>query len=121
MASTYEGDRDMNTLLNSLDVILKTANIAIIAYGLYKFLGKPHSTLEQRVAKIEAKIEDLERQQEKDEIRINDNEDATEAIQKSLLALIEFEIQFCISHNEGISDELRRAKDDLHGYLAHKR
>ncbi len=111
----------MQQISEVMKMILQFANIVIIAYGLYKFLGKPHSTLEQRVAKIEARIEDLERQQEKNMNRITDNEDATEAIQKSLLALIEFEIQFSISHNEGISDELRRAKDDLHGYLAHKR
>ena len=108
----------MDMILKSMDMLLKFANIVIIAYGLYKFLGKPHSTLEQRVVVLEKEIDDLKREKDKDRERINDNNEATEVIQESLLALIEFEIQFCVRHNEGISEELRHAKEKLHSYLS---
>ena len=104
-----------------MKMILQFANIVIIAYGLYKFLGKPHSTLEQRIAVVEKEIEEIKREQEKHTESINGNDEATEVIQESLLALIEFEMQFCTSHNEKISEELRHAKDKLHSYLTKKR
>ena len=111
----------MQTASEIMKMILQVANICIIAYGFYKFLGKPHSTLEQRVVVLENEIKDLKRSQDKTNDELEHNDDSIQVIQTALLALIEFEIQFCISHNEGISEELKKAKDMLHDYLARKK
>ena len=40
----------IQSILPILQTILALGNICVIGYGFYKFLGRPHSTLEQRVA-----------------------------------------------------------------------
>ncbi len=47
-------------------------------------------------------------------------DDALEVLIRSTLALIEFEVQYCITEGKQISDDLKHVKDDLHHYLAHK-
>lgn len=111
----------MQTIATGLQIILALCNIIIIAYGLYKFLGRPHATLEQRIAVLENEVQEIKRGSEKTEDRTTQTEETIEVIQTSMLALIEFEIQFCISHGELISDELKKAKDELHYYLAKKK
>lgn len=109
----------MNQIISGMDMILKFANIVLISYGFYKFLGKPRSAIEERLAKAEARIEEIERRQDRADNKISTATEAAEVALRSLLALIEFEISFCISHNEGISADLQKAKNDLHEYLAH--
>lgn len=108
----------METFITAMDAILKMANIAIIAYGLYKFLGKPHTTLEQRVIVLEKDIEDLKREKSETQGQIRDINETLEVIQECMLALIEFEIQFFVGRNEDIPEELKHAKEKLHSYLS---
>lgn len=100
--------------------ILQLCNIVIIAYGLYKWLGKPHADLENRVKKLEDDLRDLKQNVKEGDAQIGINEQAMSTMQHCLLALIEFEIQYCISHGEEISDDLKDAKKQLHDYLAKK-
>ena len=39
----------------------------------------------------------------------------------SLIALIEFEIEYCLTEHKVPSDGLKKAKEDLHLFLAGKR
>ena len=50
---------DTATVLPVLQMILAFCNIIIIGYGGYKFLNKPHDTLEQQVKELEKKVADL--------------------------------------------------------------
>lgn len=110
----------MVSMLPYLQTALAMCNIIIIAYGFFKFLNKPHDTLEGRVAALEVKQKDTEQALRQGNDRFRDQSSTNEVIQKSLLALIEFEIQYCTAEGKGISKDLERARDELHSYLARK-
>jgi len=110
----------VSNILPYLQAILASANIIIIIYGGYRFLGQPRSTLENRVAILENELRALKQNVKEGDAQIEVNEQAMNVMQHCLLALIEFEIQFCISHEETISDDLKDAKKQLHEYLAKK-
>lgn len=108
------------TILPVLQVILTTANIGVLAYAFLRFLNKPHDTLEARVSALEIKQKDIELALHQGNDRFREQNAMNEAIQKSLLALIEFEIQYCTVEGKAISKDLERARDELHNYLARK-
>ena len=110
----------VTSILPYLQAILASANIVIILYGGYRFLGQPRSTLENRVAILENELRDLKQNVKEGDAQIEVNEQAMNVMQHCLLALIEFEIQFCLSHGDGVSDELKDARKQLHDYLAKK-
>lgn len=89
-------------------------------YGFGKFLAKPHDTLEERVAVLESKQRENERQSSKLGERCEEQDDTNEVLIRSTLALIEFEIQYCLTEKKPMSSDLEQAKADLHRYLAKK-
>lgn len=110
----------VSEVLPILQAILTMFNIVIISYGFYKFLSKPHNSLESRIAVLEAKEKEHEQERKQDDEKFGEQAQTNEVIQRSMLALIEFEIQFCTAEGKGISKELERARDELHSYLARK-
>lgn len=54
---------------STLGLILQLANIVVIGYGLYKFMNKPHDTLEE-------KHEELVKRVDKQDIRLDDIEES---------------------------------------------
>lgn len=103
-----------------LQTLLTFFNICIILFGFYKFLGKPRDTLEKRIIELDTRLKALEDRVKEGDKNIDINGDALEAIQKCLLALIEFEISYCSTTGYGNTEELQAAKKELHSYLARR-
>lgn len=118
---------DVQTVLPVLQMILAFGNICVLGYALMKFLNKPHDTLEDKVNTHDIKIRDIElalhqgndRFREQDE-EFKRQEETNSVLIHSILALIEFEIQYCLTEHKEMSKDLERARDDLHSYLARK-
>lgn len=117
----------ITTILPVLQTILAGANICIIGYAFAKFLNKPHDTLETRVATLEVKQKETENALHQGNDRFRDQEDRLgrgdetfTVILHALLALIEYEIQYCIEEKKPLSEDLKKAKDDLHAYLSRR-
>ena len=108
---------NIQDLSNSLGLIIQLATIVTLIYTLYKFSRKPHDSLEER-------HNDLEKRVDKHDLKFEDHfreQDATnEVLIHSTLALIEFEIQYCLTEHKDMSKGLEKAKDDLNNYLARK-
>lgn len=115
-------------ILPIFQLILATCNIIIIAYGFHKFLNKPKDDMSARITALENEIRDLkaainvEIKEIKDSLhKGNDNfreQDATnEVLIHAVLALIEFEIQYCLLEHKDMSDGLKQAKKDLNDFL----
>lgn len=109
---------NVTTWLPLLQFALTVCNLIAMGCVFVKFLNKPHDTLEQRVAVLETKVDDLEKKNDKTEERNNDQDRGLEVITKSVLALIEFEMQYCITENKPVTRGLEKAKDALNDYLA---
>lgn len=106
------------TLL-SLFISLCTACTLIYAFG--KFLARPHDTLEQRVTYLEIKQKETDEIIDKNNSRFQEQDKTNEVLIHSTLALIEFEIQYCLTEKKPMSKDLEKAKEDLHNYLARAR
>ncbi len=106
------------TILPVLQMILSFGNICVLAYTLFKFLNRPHDTLEERVNMHDVEIKDIKNALHQGNDRFREQDDTNEVLIHSVLALIEFEIQFCLTEHKEPSKDLERAKDDLHSYLS---
>ena len=111
---------DITALLPFFQLILAICNIAIIGYGFYKFLGKPHDDIKDRISDCELEIKEIKRSLDRGEDNFKAQDDTNEVLIHSIMALIEFEIQYCLTEKKPMSKDLEKAKDDLHSYLAKK-
>ena len=111
---------NLTAFLPYFQTIIAAANICVIVYGFYKFLGKPHSTLESRVAVVESKLKEHEESLRAGNDRFKEQDKTNEVLIRSTFALLEFEVHYCETEHKPISKNLEKAKDDLHDYLAKK-
>lgn len=102
------------TIMTGMQMILAFCNICIIGYGFYKFLNTPRDSMEQRITALEVEVKNLKSSQE-------DDQDTLKVLTRSTLALIEFEMQYCMTENKDMSDSLKAAKRDLEEFLSQRR
>ena len=102
------------TIMTGMQMILAFCNICIIGYGFYKFLNTPRDSMEQRITTLEVEVKNLKSSQENDQ-------DTLKVLTRSTLALIEFEMQYCMTENKDMSDSLKAAKRDLEDFLSQRR
>lgn len=107
-------------ILPILQTMIAAANICIIGYGFYKFLGRPHSTLEQRIAVQEAKVKEIEEKLRNGNKRFEDQEEKNKVFMNCMLAFIDFEIAYCTNTKYEHTEDLMKAKAVLHEYLSRK-
>ena len=110
----------MDVIIKIAQLVLTLFNIIIILYGFYIFLTKPRTSLEKRVKALEIKLAEVEKSLLKGNDHFRSQDETLEVLIRSTLALIEFEVQYCITENKPISDDLKKVKEDLHIYLSHK-
>lgn len=111
---------NISPFLQLFQLILALFNIIILLYGFYIFLTKPRTTLEKRVQALEVKMAEAEKSLLQGNDRFRSQDEALEVLIRSTLALIEFEVQYCLTENKQISDDLKKVKEDLHIFLSHK-
>lgn len=111
---------DIQTIMTIMQMGLSFGNICVLGYAFFKFINKPHDTLEERVATIEMDIKDIKRSLDQGNNRFHEQEDTNEVLIRSVFALLEFEVHYCETEQKPISKNLEKAKDDLHEYLAKK-
>lgn len=93
-------------------------NFCIMLYAFKKFLDKPKNDVLSRVAELEVKVKEHDERLLRGNKEFNEQDETNQVLISSVLALIEFEIQYCLTEHKEISSELQAAKDNLHGYLA---
>jgi hypothetical protein len=98
--------------------VLALANLFLMLYTLTKFIKKPHDSLNDRVTALEVEVKELKTIQRHDNKKYRELIATIEVIIKSTLALIEFEIQYCLTENKQPTKELEDAKVDLHRFLS---
>ena len=107
-------------ILPAFQLFLAFCNICIILFGFYKFLGKPNSTLEERVKGIEDRLTIIERGLKLGNVKFNEHDRALEVVTKNVLALVEFEMQYCLKEDYPVSKGLEKSKEELNEYLSTK-
>lgn len=118
-------------LLKLFSFLLTICNLTVILYTFKKFLGKPKDDIISRVVVLEEQIKLLkEEQKEKNRVfeerlmrgndRFRDQDTSIQVLTHTSLALLEFEIQYCIESNKPVSQGLEDAKRKLNDYLAQR-
>ena len=109
---------DIQNVLPIMQLLLAFANLCIIGYAFFRFLGKPHDDLETRLTAAEFEIKDIKDSLKKGNDRFREQKDTNEVLIRSVFALLEFEVHYCETEQKPISKNLEKAKDDLHDYFA---
>lgn len=117
----------MQEVKDILQITLQIINLIVIFYGGYKFLNKPHDTLEERhealekrVDKQDLKIETIEDALHKGNDKFRKQEETNATFKSVMLSFVNFEIAYC--RNTGYEDnqDLLDAKKELSEYLTGK-
>ena len=102
-----------------LGAILTVLNIIDKSNALKVMKETPFKTLSDKVVEEhEVRIGKIESSLFLGNDRFREQEATNEVLLRSILALVEFEIQYCITEGKPISKDLEKAKDDLHGFLS---
>lgn len=109
---------DILSVLPILQMLLTFMNICVLAFAFVKFLGKPRNTLEEKVQRHEIKIAEIEASLKQGNDRFRRQETTSEVMQTCMLALIDFELSYCIHTNYTDTADLERAKVKLHEHLS---
>lgn len=105
-------------VIGLLGAILTILNIIDKYIALKDKSDSPFKSLVGKVEEHEVRIGKIESSLFLGNDRFREQENTNEILLRSILALVEFEIQYCITENKPISKDLEKAKDDLHGFLS---
>lgn len=105
-------------VIGLLGAILTIMNIIDKYIALKDKSDSPFKSLAGKVEEHEVRIGKIESSLFLGNDRFREQEATNEVLLRSILALVEFEIQYCITENKPISKDLEKAKDDLHAFLS---
>lgn len=111
---------NIQTSMMVMQAVLTFGNLCIMLYAFSNFLRKPHDSLTERIVALEVKQKEVENALRKGNDKFREQDATNEVLIRSTMALIEFEIQFCLTEKKPISADLDEAKQKLHDYLAKK-
>ena len=110
----------MAFVVGACGFVLTILNIYDKQNTLKKNAAEPFNTLKSRVDGHDVEINDIKMALKQGNDRFREQDNTNEVLIHSVLALIEFEIQYCLTEHKDMSKDLERAKDDLHAYLSRK-
>lgn len=107
-------------IITGMDIFLKLVNIIVILIAVAKFLRKPHNSLEQRVTALETEVKDIKQSLHQGNDNFKEIFEALKVLIHSVMALLDFEMQYCLTEHKEMSEGLKDAKKDLEGFLREK-
>ena len=110
--------RTIDDFSNMMQIGLQIGQIIVMLWALKTFLTKPHDTLEERVAILEAKQKDQDESLRRGNNRFDEIARIAEILIRAVSALIDFEAHYCESEHKPSSAALDNAKEELDGYLS---
>ena len=113
--------------LTIIQLCVGLGNFGIMLYALSKFIKKPHDKLIDRIVSLEVQVDELKDSLKQGNDRFREHTkrfekqyDTNEVLIRSVLALIEFEMQYCIEEKKTLSNGLTEAKKDLDKFLSRR-
>ena len=109
---------NVQTILPYVQLLVSCGTFLGMLYALKRFIDKPHDDLVKRVNNLEVEVDKIEDSLKMGNDHFRELTSTTEILLNSVLALIEFEIQYCYTENKPISNSLESAKSNLNLFLA---
>lgn len=117
----------VESTLMILQLCLALGNLGIMLFALSKFIKRPHDKLIDRIVALEVQVDELKDSLKQGNDRFREHAkrfekqlDTNEVLIRSVLALIEFEMQYCIEEKKTLSKGLENAKSDLEKFLSRR-
>lgn len=110
----------IQTIQSILTLILSGANLCVLGFALFKFTKKPHDNMIRRVTKLEVEVQNIKESLNRGEDKFRAHDESIKVLLHSSLALIEWEMQYCLMEHKEMSESLKKAKENLHAYLSDK-
>ena len=121
----------VSSVLPFFQLLISFCTLVGLMYTFKKFVDKPKDDINSKIAALEKEIKEMEISIQTEIKDIKDSlhhgsdkfreHDATnEVLIHSVLALIEFEMQYCLVEHKEMSDGLKQAKKDLNDFLSKK-
>lgn len=108
----------MTIITTLIQLVLSVGNLCVMFYALNKFLSKPRDTMDERIAVLEAEMKEVKQALRRGNSKFESQDRTNEVLIHSVMALIEFEIQYCLTEHKQPSSDLEKARDALHKFLA---
>lgn len=108
----------VQTILLIGQLILAVCNISIMGYMFFKFINRPHDDLKERVAKCEEDIKDIKQSLYRGDARFQELDRALKVIIMATRALLEFEVQYCLTEHKDMTKGLEKAKEALDDFVS---
>ena len=112
-------------ILPYLQIITSVGTICAMLWGFKTFLNRPHEELEDRVVKLEkrvdaidSRLEDYKKSLDASHEKHRQQHDTNEMFITVVLSFIDFEIAFCTQTEYKNTSDLLKAKETLQKYLA---
>ena len=115
---TFTAGQIVAFVIGLLGAILTILNIIDKYIALKDKSDTPFKSLSSKVEEHDIRIGKIESSLFLGNDRFREQDNMNEIILQSLIALIEYEIQFCITEDKPITKELEKAKDNLHTFLS---
>ena len=117
----------VESTLMILQLCIALGNLGIMLFALSKFIKRPHDKLIDRIVALEVQVDELKDSLKQGNDRFREHAkrfekqlDTNEVLIRSVLALIEFEMQYCIEEKKTFSKGLENAKSDLEKFLSRR-
>lgn len=111
-------------VLPYLQALLMFGNICALGYVFVKFLGKPHSTLEQRVTALEVEQKDMKQSLREGNDKFREHEEEfkkqkkmNKAFKTINLCFVNFEVAYCMNTGYEHTEDLKNARHELEHLL----
>lgn len=100
-----------------MQLLVSIGTLTGMIVALKKVLSAPSISKDKRLIELEIKIKDIEESLKQGNDKFRELYETTEISQSCILALIDFEIQYCISEKVQITDELKESRKKLHEFV----
>lgn len=101
----------VDKILLGFTVFLSFGNCCMMIAVFFRFLSAPHKSLMTRIEELEKKVKKLEEES-------SEQKEGLQVIIISTMALIEYEMEYCLTEHKQLSEGLKKAKENLHVFLS---
>ncbi len=108
----------MQTILLILEIFLAFCNSCIMLFLFKNFLAKPHNSLEERVTKVEIKLDDIDESLKQGNDKFREQAEFNEVFIRCMLGFVTFETNYCLNTGYKQNEDLLKLKELLELYLA---
>ena len=100
--------------------ILTVLNIIDKQRAFHKAANEPFDTLKARVDVHEIEIKDIKKALTQEDAKHHEMDRALKVLIRATIALVEFEMQYCLTEHKEMSKGLEKAKEALDEFVAEK-